>query len=68
MTAKTGQLSRCYLFPGQGGYLEEVFLELADAWPQVRETFEEIDSALAHFGDTSVTHTLLDGPPPRLTG
>lgn len=56
----------CYLFPGQGAYLEEVFLELAGTRAQVERTFAEMDSALAKLGAAPTASVLLDGSPPRL--
>lgn len=66
VTPHSGERRCCYLFPGQGAYLEEVFLELANSWPQVRQTFEEIDLALAVFRAPQGVPVLFNGSPPRL--
>ncbi|MGF0316451.1 ACP S-malonyltransferase [Nocardia fluminea] len=56
----------CFLFPGQGAYLEETFLELADRRPEVGRTFHEIDLAIAGLGAEPISPILLGGSPPSL--
>lgn len=54
------------MFPGQGAYLEETFLEYADRWPQIGRTFQEIDNGTVDLGAAAISPILLDGSPPSL--
>lgn len=56
----------CFLFPGQGAYLEEVFTVLAARKGEVRSTFQEIDAALNEIGEPPVSPLLFVDSPPRL--
>ncbi|WP_433192021.1 ACP S-malonyltransferase [Nocardia sp. CA-107356] len=56
----------CFLFPGQGAYLEEIFLDLAGDWPQVGRTFDDIDCELTSSGAEAISPILFSGSPPSL--
>ncbi|MEU6560469.1 ACP S-malonyltransferase [Nocardia nova] len=54
------------LFPGQGAYLTETFLHYADRWPQIADTFQEIDDGTAELAIDPISPRLLNGSPPEL--
>jgi len=54
------------VFPGQGAYLEDTFLDWADRWPQIGRTFRDIDDGIAALGGVATASILLGGDPPSL--
>ena len=50
-------MSRAFVFPGQGAQTIGMGKELADAYPQARAVFDEVDSAL----DESLSKLIWEG-------
>ncbi len=56
-------MTTAFLFPGQGSQSVGMGRDLADAYPEARAVFDEIDAAL----DTSLSALMFDGPEETLT-
>jgi acyl transferase domain-containing protein len=54
------------VFPGQGAYQGDVLADLAQRFPQVRETFAVLDDVAARLGAAPVAATLLEQRPPTI--
>ena len=51
-------MTRAFLFPGQGSQFPGMGRDLADAFPEARHVFEEVDDAL----DQNLSKIIFDGP------
>ncbi|MEO1198245.1 MAG: ACP S-malonyltransferase [Pseudomonadota bacterium] len=56
-------MKTAFLFPGQGSQAVGMGRDLADAYPEARAVFDEVDTAL---GD-ALSQTMFDGPDDQLT-
>jgi [acyl-carrier-protein] S-malonyltransferase len=56
-------VSRIFVFPGQGSQTVGMGKELADAFPEARHVFEEVDDALGQ----ALSRIIFDGPEETLT-
>ena len=57
------EMSKAFIFPGQGSQAVGMGRELADAYPQAREVFSEVDEALGQ----KLSTLMFDGPEDELT-
>ncbi|MCC7260500.1 MAG: ACP S-malonyltransferase [Alphaproteobacteria bacterium] len=56
-------MSKAFLFPGQGSQAVGMGREMADAFPEARLVFEEVDEALKQ----KLSHIIFEGPDDQLT-
>jgi len=56
-------MSRAFVFPGQGSQAVGMGRELADAFPEARHVFQEVDEALSQ----NLTKLMFEGPEDQLT-
>ena len=56
-------MSRAFVFPGQGSQAVGMGRELADAFPEARHVFQEVDEALSQ----NLTKLMFEGPDDQLT-
>jgi [acyl-carrier-protein] S-malonyltransferase len=62
-TNQSGAMTRAFVFPGQGSQAVGMGKALADAFPQAREVFDEVDDALSQ----KLTAIMWEGPAETLT-
>ena len=59
-------VQKVVVFPGQGAYQGDVLADLAQRFPQVRQTFEVLDDVATRLGAPPVAATLLQQRPPSI--